>query len=352
MKAPRGMNMRQLRILSMTTFLGAVASLGGLLNCKAAETPLHGRPELSQYKAVTLSNELLKVRMYLPDPESGYYRGTRFDWSGLVSRVDFNGHSFFCEFNEQQHDPLNHDDICGTAEEFGMTVPPLGYNDAARGEPFVKIGVGVLERGDDTSFQFWRPYKIQKPGPWTVKTSQDTIQFRQELQGVHGWSYTYTKTLRLAADAPVLTISRQLTNTGTKSIETDHYGHNFLRIDNSPSGPDYSLEFPFAPRFGEKSETREAVELKGNSLVFLKEIQEQSVWILLEGYSKREDNRIAIINHRTKGSMTITTDQPLARLAFYSSRGVLAPEPFVKLAIPPGETREWATSYRFAADAR
>jgi hypothetical protein len=306
-------------------------------------------PDLSHYKAVTLSNELLKVRLYLPDAENGYYRGTRFDWSGLVSRVDFKGHTFFCEFREQQHDPLNHDDICGTCEEFGMTVPPLGYADAGRGEPFIKIGVGVLERGDDPSFQFSRRYKIRTPGEWKVTATKDAIEFRQELKGLPGWGYVYTKTLRLATDTPVLTISRQLTNTGTNTIVTDHYGHNFLRIDASPSGPDYTLDFPFTPRFGERAETQGAAELKGNSLVFLKEIQDKPVWILLEGYSKAEDNRMSVVNHRTKASMTITTDQPLARLVFYSSGGVLAPEPFVKFSLPPGQSRQWSTSYRFAA---
>jgi hypothetical protein len=310
-----------------------------------------GLPDLSQYKAVTLSNDLLSVRMYLPDAEKGYYRGTRFDWSGLVSRVDFRGHTFFCEFR-QQHDPLNHDDICGTCEEFGMTVSPLGYADSARGEPFIKIGVGVLERGDDPAFQFWRRYKIRTPGLWKVTTSRDAIEFRQELQSISGWGYAYTKTLRLAPNAPVLTISRQLTNTGTKTIETDHYGHNFLRIDEAPAGPDYTLDFPFLPRFGERAETQGAVELNGNSLVFLKEIRDKPVWVLLEGYSKAEDNRMTVVNHLTKASMTITTDQPLARLVFYSSGGVLAPEPFVKLSIPPGKTREWATSYRFDAQER
>jgi hypothetical protein len=304
------------------------------------------KPDLSQYKAVTLSNQFLKVRMYLPDATNGYYRGTRFDWSGLISSVEYHGHTFFCEFREQ-HDPLNHDDICGTAEEFGMTVPPLGYSEAGRGAPFVKIGVGVLERGDENSFQFWQRYKIRKPGNWAITTSPNALEFKQEL-GVSGWSYTYTKTVRLAPDAPVLIISRQLTNTGTKPIETDHYGHNFLRIDNSPSGPDYTLEFPFTPHFGDKAETSGAVELKGQSLIFLKAIHDPAVWTPFDGFSKPEDNQITVANHRTKASMTITTDLPLARLVFYSSGGVLAPEPFVKLSIPPGETRQWATTYRFA----
>src|SRR6266404_3652326 len=221
--------MRKATMMAASVLLGMAAALGQDTKSTAAQKiSVSGMPNLSQYKAVTLSNELLKVRMYLPDAQSGYYRGTRFDWSGLVSRVDFQGHTFFCEFREQ-HDPLNHDDICGTSEEFGITVLRPGYDHARRGDPFIKIGVGVLQRGDDASFQFWQRYKILKPGPWKMALSKDAIEFTQDLQGPSGWSYAYTKTLRLAADSPVLTISRRLTNTGTNTIDTDHYGHNFLK---------------------------------------------------------------------------------------------------------------------------
>jgi hypothetical protein len=339
------MRRRTLLVIFLLGLSGASA-----LNIKspaAQKWPASVLPNLSQYKSVTLRNEFLTVRLYLPDADNGYYRGTRFDWSGLISRVEFQGHTFFCEFRKQ-HDPLNHDDICGSSEEFGMTVPPPGYEDARPGDPFVKIGVGVLERGDDASFQFWKRYKILKAGEWKVTPSKDAIEFTQELQGPSGWAYTYIKTLRLSPDAPVLTISRRLTNTGTKTIETDHYGHNFMKIDDAPAGPDYTLEFPFIPRFGEKAETQESVELKGKSLVFVKEIRDKAVWTPIEGYSKPEDNRLTVVNNRSGASMAITTDQPLARLVFYSSDGVLAPEPFVKLSIPPGQTQHWATTYRFA----
>src|SRR5689334_22915794 len=96
------------------------------------------------YPTCTLSSRLLQARLYLPDATNGYYRGTRFDWSGLISRVDWDGHKFFCDF-KREHDPLNHDDICGTAEEFGIEAAP-SYAEAKPGEPFIKIGIGVLER--------------------------------------------------------------------------------------------------------------------------------------------------------------------------------------------------------------
>jgi hypothetical protein len=79
---------------------------------------------------------------------------------------------------------------------------------------------------------------------------------------------------------------------------------------------------------------------------------DKSVWVRLEGFAKRDDSQMRIINHRTGAEMTILTDQPLLRLVFYSSGGVLAPEPFVKLDIAPGESMTWTTTYRFAVAAR
>jgi hypothetical protein len=327
-------------IILLTAGTAAVAQIGA----KQAGSNV----DLSQYPAATISNKFLNVRLYLAEAQKGYYRGTRFDWSGLISRVEYKGHTFFCEF-KQEHDPLNHDDICGTAEEFGMTVPPAGYEQAHQGERFVKIGIGVLQRGDDASFEFWRRYTLLKPGQWQVNRTKDAIEFTQELQGPAGWSYSYTKTLRLRTDAPVLTISRRLKNTGTNAINTDHYGHNFLRIDNAPAGPDYSLELPFPLRFGEKSQPQGSVELKGNSLVFTKEVWDKAVWVRLDGFSQPEDNRIRVVNRRSGASVTITTDRPLSRLVLYSSGGVVCPEPFVKISVGPGETQEWTTSYTFAS---
>jgi len=333
----------------MPRFYGLIFGLG-LLSSNLGAQP---KPDLSQYPAGNLSSKQLKARFYLPDTQKGYYRGTRFDWSGLVSRVESAGHSFFCEFREQQHDPLNHDDICGTAEEFSMTTLPPGLAGAAAGHPFLKIGIGVLERANDPDYAFWKKYTILQPGGWNIAMKSDRIEFAQKLSAPNGWAYDYSKTIRLDDKTHAMTITRRLKNTGAKKIETDHYGHNFLKIDGAPAGPDYVIEFPFQPRFGEGSKPEGCVEIGNKSLVFLKEVpQDKSVWVRLEGCTKLEDSQMRIVNRRTAAEMTIVTDQPLIRLVFYSSGGVLAPEPFVKLDLEPGQSKVWTTTYRFGGTAR
>jgi hypothetical protein len=301
---------------------------------------------LAAYPADTLANDLLKVRFYLPDRSAGYYRGTRFDWSGLISRIEYAGHSFFSEF-KTEHDPLNHDDVCGTAEEFGITAP-AGYAEAAPGEGFLKVGIGVLEKPDSGPYSFGRRHRIVQEAPWEVTKGPNRVEFRQILANTNGWGYRYAKTLELDPASPTLTIRRRLTNTGTRAIQTDHYGHNFLQIDGVPAGPDYVLTFPFEPKLGTDSQTHGCMAVSGRSLIFIKEVPaDKSVWLRIEGHRSAADNRITIENRKTKAAMEIATDQPLSRLAFYCHGGVLSPEPFVEVNLPAGATKEWATVYSF-----
>src|SRR5258708_3313007 len=194
---------------------GAFVDLQSPCWAKDKVTPANAFPQH------TLKNDAVKLTIYLPDAEKGYYRGTRFDWSGLIARVESGNHIFFCEF-KQEHDPLNHDDICGTAEEFGIETPP-SFAQAKPGEPFIKIGIGVLERPDDSAYAFWKRYKILTPGVWKQAHQPGKTSFHQDLKGPGGWAYDYAKVISVVKGSPELKITRRLKNTGTQLIETDHY---------------------------------------------------------------------------------------------------------------------------------
>src|SRR4051812_12289404 len=106
----------------------------------AADSPRH-----------VLTDGRLTLTVLLPDAKTGFYRGTRFDWSGVVEKAEVNGHTLF-GYWKATHDPTNHDDVPGTAEEFGTATSPvagpLGYREAKSGQTFLKIGVGELEKID------------------------------------------------------------------------------------------------------------------------------------------------------------------------------------------------------------
>src|SRR5690606_19236900 len=98
-------------------------------------------PALSQAPETDISNGLVTAKVYLPDPEKGYYRGTRFDWSGVVASLEYKSHSYFGKWFEK-YDPEIHDAITGPVEAFD----PIGFEEAQPGEAFLKIGIGFLKK--------------------------------------------------------------------------------------------------------------------------------------------------------------------------------------------------------------
>ena len=105
----------------------------------------------------------IKATVYLPDAQSGYYRGTRFDWSGVIASLSWNGHTYFGQWFER-YDPKLHDAITGPVEEFLTNDAGLGYADAKPGEPFVRIGVGAVRKPDEPAYRRFATYDIVDSG--------------------------------------------------------------------------------------------------------------------------------------------------------------------------------------------
>ncbi|MCL5744448.1 MAG: hypothetical protein M1541_11075 [Acidobacteria bacterium] len=57
-----------------------------------------------------ITNGVIRVRLYLPDAKTGFYRGTRFDWSGVIGDLEYAGHSYYPQWF-QRSDPSVHDFI-------------------------------------------------------------------------------------------------------------------------------------------------------------------------------------------------------------------------------------------------
>src|ERR1035437_846457 len=102
----------------------------------------------ADFPQVQISNDVLRAKLYLPDPERGYYRGTRFDWSGVIASLKYKGHDYFGPLFDQ-HDPKVHDNIRGPVEDLRTNKAGLGYDEAKAGDTFVKIGVGVLRKPEE-----------------------------------------------------------------------------------------------------------------------------------------------------------------------------------------------------------
>jgi hypothetical protein len=297
---------------------------------------------MAQGPEATIDNGLIQAKIPLPDSEKGYYRGTRFDWSGQISSLKVNGHEYFGNWFEGRYDPKNHDTIMGPVEEFS-TDGGLGYADNR--DTFVRIGVGSLKRiKDEPRYQRFKTYEIVDHGKWTVKPGKDQVTFVHELKDPSGIAYRYEKVVRLAKGKPELIIEHSLKNTGSQPIRTDHYNHNFFVIDGQPTGPDSSIRFPF-----ELKATRgfqgDLAEVRGGDVVYKQELAKgQSVYGEFEG-SQTYDVRIE--NKKAGAGVRITGDKPMAKIVYWSIRTTTCPEPYIEVVAEPGKTFKWAYKYEF-----
>ena len=299
-----------------------------------------------EYPKARIANGSIQAELYLPDVQKGYYRATRFDWSGVVGSLKFKGHEYYGVWFPK-HDPLIHDAITGPVEAFETRGAGLGYDEAKPGGSFVRIGVGLLEKPEEAAYRFTYTYKMVDPGKWQVKKGEDWIEFVQELPDKIGYAYVYTKRIRLTPGKPEMVLSHTLKNTGSKVIETTPFDHNFFVIDGQPSGPSFVLRFPFEPRTA--TNLRGLVELRGHELRFLKEFQgNENIFVELEGYQPAAaQNEIVVENRTTGAGVKITGDKPLSRLGFWTRRETVCPEPYIRLRIAPGQTEKWESHYSF-----
>jgi hypothetical protein len=297
----------------------------------------------SKFPEAEISNKIIKAKLYLPDPDNGYYRGTRFDRAGNMPSLKVNGHEYFGQWFEK-YSPEIHDAIMGPVEEFTA----LDYMETKPGDSFVKIGVGVLTKPDDQAYSFARLYPVNNQGKWTVKRKSDQVEFTHELKD-KVYSYVYNKTVRLVPGKAEMELVHTLRNTGTKTIETPVYDHNFFVIDNQKVGQDYVIKFAWELK-GEGSGFGTLAEVDGNKIIFLRELKEgETVFCAgFEGFSSSaSDYDIRIENKKAGAGVHITCDRPLFKQVFWSCWKTPCPEPYIMIKAEPGKEFTWTIRYEF-----
>ena len=312
------------------------------------------------YPQAEISNGMLHAKIYLPDGEKGFYRGTRFDWAGVIGSLEYQGHNYFGPFFEK-FDPSVSDVVIGNpvvagvasaasgpVEEFiRADETAIGFSEAKPGENFCKIGVGALRKPDNAAYSSYTNYAIVDGGKRTLKSGPDWIEFTQQVDCGSGYGYNYTKAIRLRKNEPVMVIEHRLINTGKRPIETRVYDHNFLTIDSQPTGPAIALSFPFAPRATKDLDP--LAEIRGNQLLFPKNLTGSDTFYTdLAGFRQSPvDYNIRVENHTTGAGVQITGDQPLVHLSVWAVRTVVAPEPYIEIKIPAGGDFSWKYTYTF-----
>lgn len=274
------------------------------------------------------------------DLPSENYQGSRFDWTGKIVALRFNGKPLAgSEFTDTS---LLRSCGRGFYNEFGMN-SPLGYDQVKPGEWFHKIGVGLLQR-DDQSYDFQRPYAIQ-PANFQVVAGPDQLTII--CQSVHRDGYAYRLSKEIGLSASGFSLRYQLENQGEQPILTQEYTHNFLALDRALIGADYVLQFPFVLQteaFEEMVNPEQLVSLERDTVRFRGTPTQPFFFSNLAGGAEVEA-KWTLENHQTRLGITETGDFSTQLVNLWGWGHVISPELFISLEIAPGQRQQWSRTY-------
>jgi hypothetical protein len=305
-----------------------------------------------------ISNGIVTAKVYLPGP-GGLYQGTRFDRTGVVAKATYKGQNYG-QYWFSSYSPAVHDFVwqngqvtvstasgaAGPVEEFTT----VGYDEAGASGQFLKVGVGILKR-DAAAYDFVHTYPVVNEGKRTASSTKTSVRLTHELSDADtGYGYSYVKTVRLVPGKAQMVIEHELKNTGSKTIDTAVYCHNFLTLstDNSAGNENVAITAPFNIKAA-KPFTPGAAEVSGKTIRYLRAVKEgESVTSPISGFGTTvSDYDFKVVNTKSGFGQRIRADQPLSRINFWSIRTNVSWEPYIAILLKPGESKKWTYTYDY-----
>jgi len=272
------------------------------------------------------------------------YNNSRFDWTGNISQIVFDDKFSFCsvetarEFDSRRHGQ-------GLYNEFGIT-RPIGYDDCAVGEKFPKIGVGLLTKKYDEPYDFLEAYEID-PFDMQIEKGEEWMKFAVLPKNCRGYSINLIKKITLSGNS--FTVDYELENTGKRKIRTNEYCHNFIAINSSIIGQDYTLRVPCEilepSSMTEAVNPEQAVMLGTNSVNFTATPERDFFYSPLTQFLTK--NGEWEVFHACMGvGIQEKTDFIPEMMNVWGGKHVISPELFVKIDLEPGQNMKWQRSYK------
>lgn len=286
---------------------------------------------------IILESDRLTVEIAQPGT---IYRGSRFDWTGFITQVTLDHQHNFCV--PEQYDPDKGTGGIGFCNEFGID-KPVGYEEAAVGECFPKIGIGLLKRKSEGPYEFWSSYDIQAFSV-QVSTEENSVTFVSEPFRCAGYAARLEKTVSIKGT--ILEMEYTLKNTGIKHIETNEYCHNFIGIDGHHLGKDYCLSFPYQVKINKVSGSFVPYEDK----ILWEEAPQGDFYGIIEriGVEPEVDPYWWQLIHTPSGAgVRELTRIPVCKYAVWGSTHVVSPELFIHISLEPGAAMTWSRKYEF-----
>lgn len=274
------------------------------------------------------------LEIALHEPLDGFYRGTRFDRSGVFDSVRFRGVELADRWFEG-YDTFRHDTVCGPAEEFSA----IGFDGVKTGCSFLKIGVGLLIRPDEAPYDRFRLYGICDPGKWESCAEEDKAVFRHILEGC----YDYTKEIAVLSEDTVEI--RHVLNGLLPETEVEVYNHNFWTMGHLAVGPQRKIDFPFRPA-GHWRADYDSVALSTSGMRFSRALEKgESVYMGDTHESGAEGMPYAMALGDGPLKVEISGSLPVTHTVFWANHRVACLEPYNRFRTPCS----WTVRYRFSA---
>lgn len=284
-----------------------------------------------------LKNKRLEIQIDLPHEN---YCSSRFDWTGKITSVKFDGIQLAGveQLNSEDQNEFGK----GFYNEFGIDTA-LGYDEAVIGGWFHKIGVGLLKKEEEQYF-FSKNYKI-KPAQFDVRPEMNRITITCISESINEYSYKLHKEIELLDYG--FNINYQLKNTGERAISTSEYVHNFITINKEFIGGNYVLRFPFPLNPGSFEETvnpENRVEIVTHEFQFNTTPEEQFFFSRLSG-GEEVKAHWELSNLKSKLVISETGNFQTRKVNLWGWKHVISPELFYEILVEPGHTLSWSRKY-------
>lgn len=321
--------------------------------------------QLAAAPKAQIGNGVLKATVVLPDAARGFYRGVRFDWSGMLSSLKYGDQEYyglwFDRIADNVRDFLFLDGGVTVANNTGAVGPaevydgeaPASWAEAPAGGTFLKIGVGMLRKpaagGNYSQFGVYEPVN---PGVWKTVVNKDRVLFIHTVTDpASGYGYVYRKVVRLVPGKPQMVIEHSLKNTGTRPISTVAYNHNFLTFGGEPTAAGVKITTPYAITTPQPVNPDNAT-VSGDTLTYSRALTgDQRFAATIEGYPAGAGPYDVAVHNAAGAGFHVVSATPMSKLALWSIRRTVSAEPFVSLRAEPGQTIDWTFAYTYAKSA-
>lgn len=198
------------------------------------------------------------------------------------------------------------------------------------GETGLAPGAGALRR-DATGAVF-----VSEPCRWSIRDSDKCLLF-STAQNVDRWSYELERTIALR-NRTIVSTSR-LANSGTTTVMLEWFAHPFFPLLNGrtrvivPAGTQLAQNPGFV--------------LTGNELTFYRPFAGEHDGHLDHLTLPRDQPLAATLSHPAIHYVRFSTDFAPFKCVIWANGNTLSLEPFLRLHLAPGESREWSLSYEF-----